>query len=834
MTATFDPYYKWLGIPPAEQPPNYYRLLGITVFESHPDVIESAADQRMVHLRSFQTGQHATASQKLLNEVAAAKLCLLRPDKKAAYDARLKSRVGQAMATLPQAVQPQVTRATAPQLATAAPLAAQSTPDWHAEAMQFAPVKPGRKLSSAAARRNASPPMALLVGGLVAGLLLVGGIFIALNNRQKDGDTPEANNAGPQVATVTAPHDKRPTVADTASQRTKASTTAASIKAVAQPAKTKPAAQTDEPVIKSPPDKATAPEESGTSTDPVLAGTGISAADLARRNQLKLPPDNPADKNSSKTAPAGDAAKPADATAKPADDPKPGDSAKPADGTKTADGENPDAAKPDDVKPEPRVAVPGDAAQQKALAEIKEILKDDYAQAKNAEGQLALAKKLQKLGQDTKNDAASRYVTHVQAIDFATKAGDPALAIDLIAALAKGFEMDVWDLRQKTITQLARAAKSPDVRATVARDAVDFAEQALLAGHFETAMVLSTTAMNLSASTKDAALRDQAREINERTKRLQREQPAVEAATEKLKASPDDPDANLVVGRFKCLLQDDWKAGLPYLAKAGDDVLKALAKLELADPTAADDQVKLADGWWDQSEKKGERKDDPLLKAAHNRAMYWYRLALPNLNGLNLAKVQKRIDADEAAKPEAPITETAYLDDLSEQNLTLANASLGKHGATGYERNFGNFGRGPGGGGGRGGRGGGLGQAAAALNALNTPQKVVLGGNEAKHALSLMPKSSGSATVSYNLDGKYRQFIGTAALMDGANPQVAVIFRVLADGKQIWTSKPMRRAGDAQECNLRIAKVQSLQFEILCNGANTGAHTVWINPAVGR
>ena len=29
----FDPYYRWLGIPPEEQPPDHYRLLGVKVFE---------------------------------------------------------------------------------------------------------------------------------------------------------------------------------------------------------------------------------------------------------------------------------------------------------------------------------------------------------------------------------------------------------------------------------------------------------------------------------------------------------------------------------------------------------------------------------------------------------------------------------------------------------------------------------------------------------------------------------------------------------------------------------------------------------------------------------
>ena len=90
MAETFDAYHEWLGIPPAQQPPNDYRLLGIELFEDKPRVIESAADQRMAHLRSFQTGKHSALSQKLLNEVAAAKLCLLNPQKKAPYDARLR------------------------------------------------------------------------------------------------------------------------------------------------------------------------------------------------------------------------------------------------------------------------------------------------------------------------------------------------------------------------------------------------------------------------------------------------------------------------------------------------------------------------------------------------------------------------------------------------------------------------------------------------------------------------------------------------------------------------------------------------------------------------
>ncbi|MEE2641606.1 MAG: WD40 repeat domain-containing protein [Planctomycetota bacterium] len=86
MAEEFDPYYKWLGIPPSEQPPNYYRLLGIELFETDLEVIESAADQRMAHLRTFQGGKNSQLSQRLLNEVSKARVCLLKPDVKQIYD----------------------------------------------------------------------------------------------------------------------------------------------------------------------------------------------------------------------------------------------------------------------------------------------------------------------------------------------------------------------------------------------------------------------------------------------------------------------------------------------------------------------------------------------------------------------------------------------------------------------------------------------------------------------------------------------------------------------------------------------------------------------------
>ncbi len=91
MTEPFDPYRIWLGIPADQQPPNHYQLLGVVEFEADPDVLENAADRQMAHIRTFQSGTHSEDSQRILNEITQAKLCLLKPDSRAAYEAKLRS-----------------------------------------------------------------------------------------------------------------------------------------------------------------------------------------------------------------------------------------------------------------------------------------------------------------------------------------------------------------------------------------------------------------------------------------------------------------------------------------------------------------------------------------------------------------------------------------------------------------------------------------------------------------------------------------------------------------------------------------------------------------------
>ncbi len=168
MAESFDPYHKWLGIPPAHQPPTHYRLLGIEQFESDREVIDAAANQRMLYLQDLAGGQFIKESQKLLNEVAGARRCLLNVEAKAQYDAELQIRLSASKPAVPVAtvIAPPVARPVAPVATQLVAPVAQAVPDTESiEADLFAALSdvdvsaPTTSPSSATAspRRSSSP-----------------------------------------------------------------------------------------------------------------------------------------------------------------------------------------------------------------------------------------------------------------------------------------------------------------------------------------------------------------------------------------------------------------------------------------------------------------------------------------------------------------------------------------------------------------------------------------------------------------------------------------------------------------------------------------------------
>lgn len=84
-----NPYHQWLGLAAEVSSPNYYELLGLRLGEGSAELIGSAADGRSRRVEPYLAGEQGLTARRMLDEIAAARRCLLDPQAKAAYDRQL-------------------------------------------------------------------------------------------------------------------------------------------------------------------------------------------------------------------------------------------------------------------------------------------------------------------------------------------------------------------------------------------------------------------------------------------------------------------------------------------------------------------------------------------------------------------------------------------------------------------------------------------------------------------------------------------------------------------------------------------------------------------------
>lgn len=91
--------------------------------------------------------------------------------------------------------------------------------------------------------------------------------------------------------------------------------------------------------------------------------------------------------------------------------------------------------------------------------------------------------------------------------------------------------------------------------------------------------------------------------------------------------APDDAGANLALGKLLCFTAGDWKEGLPFLAKGGDDPFAQVARKDLEPKENALFSIEVADGWL-----LLEQKNKPLQARIRERALFHFAEAWPKLN----------------------------------------------------------------------------------------------------------------------------------------------------------------------------------------------------------
>jgi hypothetical protein len=329
----------------------------------------------------------------------------------------------------------------------------------------------------------------------------------------------------------------------------------------------------------------------------------------------------------------------------------------------------PPETKPPEPKQPPKVAklpVPDEAAQARAEKDLKDKYKEDYAKNK-PEDKLALAAKFLQPGRENRNDPADWFVILREARDLSVEAQRPRLAVEAINEIDKWFLVNAHEMKIEVLTKLSQSTSDAVVQAA-GLTALSQVKPALDDDNYDAALRLVTFADDTVRKTAGDAGKpkpeDKARPNEENKPKdkllaliadrkadvqaFQKDYQAVAAAKDKLKDAPDDPDANLAVGRYLCFFHGRYEEGLPLLAKGSDDILKDTAKKDLAQPADVTAQTAVGDLWWDL----GFNKNDRLKMHVHERALYWYEPAEAKATGQAKTKLTDRIKKirEQAAK----------------------------------------------------------------------------------------------------------------------------------------------------------------------------------------
>jgi hypothetical protein len=527
----FDPYHKWLGIPPKDQPPHHYRLLGIGLFESDAEVIEAAADKHMTYIRGCATGPHVTHSQKLLNEIAAARLCLLKAEKKKAYDAALKAQL------FPEAA-PQTTR------------------DENGS-FQF---------SEQPIRRSRAKKQPWLLMSF-AGAISIAVCWLAFTH-----------SLGPlvQPKQKIVPVDQLKIALVVPNQ------------ASTDPKVGKPRGEDSSTSRK--------PRDAKANPDGTVAESGLEVPAKNLQSPRIEGVSSPSDETAKTTkAPQRTAALAA-------------------------------------TRPE----VPFAADQEKAENSIKQVFQNDYANSNRPGDKQAFSRRLLRKAKETQDDPTGRFVLLREARDIATEVGAIGTAMEAIDEMARWHEINALEMKTNALAKIVKVARPAESMVTHALTIVALLEEAVAADQYELARQLAPLILSVAQRNNSAEFIKVATNRGKEIEPLELASKEMKAAAEILETNSNDPEANRKVGRFLCLAKGDWQNGISMLLRCNDETLKSLALME---HETLPDSLGLADGWW----KYSESLEGIFRTQVQLHAVEWDRTALPNLTGLNKAKVEKRI-----------------------------------------------------------------------------------------------------------------------------------------------------------------------------------------------
>lgn len=317
-----------------------------------------------------------------------------------------------------------------------------------------------------------------------------------------------------------------------------------------------------------------------------------------------------------------------------------------------------------------RLPVPDDASVTQARELIRQAYVDELAQvADNPEP--FIRKLLEAVGRT--EDPARKYAMLLEAEEAAVDGRDHARAMELVDLRASEFEVDAISRRLQLLAELLTPKAKPQddvlhaiyihatetVERSLADDRLDQGKEAAdLAKSVGYKLFLSGKAKKDNSLIKDGESKQaEAKRLAKFIQERLALRDAYQQALQKLKAKPNDPTANGIVGQYICFIRGNWEDGLPSLSSstAGDLQLVAKEELALGDSPNAKKIIDVAERWWNVAEM--ESTPEAYRREIRNHSAKLYKSVVGTLDDpLDRQLAEKR--AAEFSGPPQPSENT--------------------------------------------------------------------------------------------------------------------------------------------------------------------------------
>lgn len=446
--------------------------------------------------------------------------------------------------------------------------------------------------------------------------------------------------------------------------------------------------------------------------------------------------------------------------------------------------------------PKARFPVPATAAQERAVEKVRDVFKRDYAASARGVRKSDLARQL--LDQAGKTaDPLDRWALMSESLRLASDAGDTDLAFTAVESMSRDYQVDRVQAAADVLAKLSKKV-SPAASGGFARRCLELVRDVQGAENdaVDTQKILALAAA-IAKKTDDLDLQAEVTRASQRDKERQRTARDLETLRARVQAEPHDADLSLQLGRMLCLKCGDWRSGVDFVEKGGDQSLAALARAEAASVEKADTRQALADGWWSWA----EAQRSPWRQLGLARAAVHYAEVLNELEGLDRARVENRLA--EAMEAGGGTGERAFLADIKESAVAGA--------ANGFTKN-------------------------GTFNGVVFTCR----GKPYPKSVFAHPSDGGTAKVAFRMPPGSRRLRGSVGIFSLATtppsqqPGSAITFRAVVDGEPVWVSPPLSKRDQAVafDVDVRGGRVLELQTSSM-GSANTG-WGAWLDPVIIR